>query len=55
MPSSRKACFRFKEKPDPVEFQVIKTDNRPYPLIGLDTCLSTGMINVDDEINAAAV
>ena len=37
MPSSGKACIRFKEIADPVEFDVIKTDNRPYPLIGLDT------------------
>ena len=55
MPSSGKACIRFKEIADPVEFEVIKTDNRPYPLIGLDTCLNAGMINVDDEVNAVAV
>ena len=52
MPSSGKAFIKFEEMQDPIEFEIIKTDNRPYPLIGVDTCLKAEMIKVGETVHS---
>ena len=52
MPSCNKALVQFKEFSMPKGFGDVKTDNHPYSLIGVEACLNTGIITIDEIVNA---
>ena len=55
MPSCGKTLVRFKELPKPIKFEVVKSYNHLYPLIGVDTCLNTGMIKIEKTVDALQI
>ena len=55
MPSCGTTTVQFGELPKPIEFEVVNTTNHPYPLIGVDACLNTGMIKIDETVNAIQI
>lgn len=52
IPSIGRTLIQFKELMKPLEFEIVKTDNRRYPLIGIETYLDSGMVKLDEPVNS---
>lgn len=55
MESSGRITVKYAEIDKPIQFEVIKTENRPYPFIGVETCMKTERIKIDDAVNSVQV
>jgi len=50
--SKGRATVSFDHIKAPITFEVIDTHTNPRPLLGIDTCLELGLINVSEQIHA---
>ena len=52
MKSKRKVSLQFKEIDKKVEFEVLGTEKRQRPLIGVESCLELGLLKMAEQVNA---